>query len=69
MQASLLSEEEIGTFNDILEMRFPFGIDQCRHVRNVYGLWAAVNYFISDGKLLHSIFALTVLRRARTSQP
>lgn len=43
MQASLLSEEEIGAFHDILEVRFSFSINQRCHVGNVHGLRAAMS--------------------------
>lgn len=38
MQASLLGEEEIGTLNNVLEVRLSLGINERRHVRDVNSL-------------------------------
>jgi len=43
MQASLLSEEEIGAFHNILEVRFPFSINQRCHVGKRSRLRAAMS--------------------------
>lgn len=40
MQTGLLGEEEVGTFNDVLEMWLALGIDERRHIRDIHSFRA-----------------------------
>ena len=64
----MLGDEEVGTFDDVLEVRLALGIEETSDVRDVNGLRSDI-YRLVCSSFCSRWNTLTVHHKARTNQP
>lgn len=69
VQPRLLREEQVGTFDNVLEMRLALRVNKGSDIRDVDSLRSAQIRLNSQHAVYHNHKTLTCHRKARTSQP